>query len=113
MSQLRSHDESDANDAPVGPFTGFGNFFRKELTDWWKSWRLILVFAIPTLVQVLVAIFTYEDRMEMIKRFAERENFGVTKQFVATAVLLEQFMAPILFIFIIIFSTMGILATEK
>lgn len=92
----------------VGPFTGFGNFFTKEILDWWKSWRLIIIFAIPALVATLEVFFGYP---EMKRHFIDRE--GISQERLATFIVLGQLRSPVLLIFIIIFSTMGLLTTEK
>ncbi len=93
---------------PVGPFTGFGNFFAKELRDWWNSWRLIIIFAVVTLISTLEVFFAYPEMKRHVL-----DGQGISEQRLATFLLLEQLRTPVLMIFIIIFSTMGILTTEK
>src|SRR5258708_7134651 len=74
MPRDRSDDALGKGDAFVGPFTGFGNFFGKELTDWWKSWRLIIVFAIPTLIVTLMVFFAFSDFLRMADRVERQRN---------------------------------------
>lgn len=107
MSMEDSHDS-------VGPFTGFGNFLRKELRDWWKSWRLIVVFAVMTLILSMMVFKGY-------KNVQEKEQLlpGQTKELIATRLLLVVFEPPpnvaglVVQIFIMIFSTMGLMTNEK
>lgn len=137
-----NHEDDIAEiERPVGPFTGFGNFFRKEVTDWWKSWRLIVVFIIPTLITVLIVFTVYDEMERSLKRNQNREevraerNAGpagkndgaivrddrdkdrelpIDKRAVATVLILFMFIfMPLFYVFIIIFSTMGLLTTEK
>lgn len=113
MNPNQHDDLADFDVSPVGPFTGFGNFLRKELKDWWKSWRLIIIFVIPTLIMTLEVFFAFEDRVRMIERFKADGESQVSKSIVATFMLLQLFQTPMLFVIIIIFSTMGILTNEK
>jgi ABC-type transport system involved in multi-copper enzyme maturation permease subunit len=133
----------------VGAFTGFGNFFRKEVLDWWNSWRLIIVFAIPTFIIAMMVFFAFthmKERMESLaaegrqieksEQFREENNLpnppnsgnghrserklatmveSRVLQIVATYSLLGLFAGDgaALFIIIIVFSTMGLLTSEK
>jgi ABC-type transport system involved in multi-copper enzyme maturation permease subunit len=103
--------------APVGPFTGFGNFLAKECRDWWSSWRLIIIFAIPTLVLTLTVFFGFSEMVRMFEQFPPGGGRAApTKEAIATHVVLGFMIdhgQTILMIFIIIFSTMGILTVEK
>jgi ABC-type transport system involved in multi-copper enzyme maturation permease subunit len=114
MSRDLSSEPPEGFDHPVGPFSGFGNFFRKELRDWWNSWRLILIFLIPTIIEVLVVLFPYRHLMRQDVAIALTIDGDVRKG-VATFFLTSIFvdLNAALFILIIIFSTMGILTTEK
>ncbi len=103
--------------AAVGPFTGFGNFLAKELRDWWNSWRLIVVFLIMTTLLVLMVFFAFKDELDgpMIP-FTGTTNSPPSHELIATRFLLQTWSPGgglVLQIFIIIFSTMGLLTTEK
>lgn len=112
VTATHANDRATFDVSPVGPFTGFGNFLRKELADWWKSWRLLVVFLIVTLIQLAQVFSEYANRVEFAKYYFEN-HVAVSKSLIATSVLVDLYKVPILFVFIIIFSTMGILTTEK
>jgi ABC-type transport system involved in multi-copper enzyme maturation permease subunit len=105
--------EAETASDSVGPFTGFGNFLRKELRDWWYSWRLILVFAVPTLFQTMTVFFGFSRIQDRFSRLIG--DAPEMLESIATVVLLQPFSSqnPVLFIIITIFSTMGLLTTEK
>jgi ABC-type transport system involved in multi-copper enzyme maturation permease subunit len=109
-SILESHPEPET----VGPFTGFGNFLRKELRDWWHSRRLLLVFLLPTLIQTLTVFFAFGKLQQQLTA-----KYILTSpppmETVGTAVLLQQFagQSPAFFVIVIIFSTMSLLTREK
>lgn len=111
---MKPSDDAALDVSPVGPFTGFGNFFRKELTDWWKSWRLLVVFLVVTLIQVAQVFTEYSRRVQNARYIYGDEKNVPPESVIATSVLVDQqYQVPILFIFIIVFSTMGILTSEK
>jgi ABC-type transport system involved in multi-copper enzyme maturation permease subunit len=116
MARPHHDDPADDHIAPVGPFTGFGNFFRKEVADWWNSLRLLIVFAIMTLIMASLVFFVFNRMLEQ-EQFA-RMNQEAPPKAVVGARLLLVLLSPegpglILYIFIIIFCTMGLLTTEK
>jgi ABC-type transport system involved in multi-copper enzyme maturation permease subunit len=109
-------DDARCADVPVGAFTGFGNFMRKELLDWWYSWRILVVFAVPTLVLVLLVFFQFSKALEQLDQFGVRDQS--TEKIAATRLLLTLLIdqvtrMTVLLIFIVIFSTMGLLTVEK
>lgn len=103
--------------APVGPFTGFGNFLGKEFRDWWNSWRLIIIFAVMTLILTLMVFFVFTRMKEAEQRFVPPGSPPPSEELIGTRLLVGM-LSPngpglILHIFIIIFSTMGLLTLEK
>ncbi len=115
-----SSDSADAfhEDLPaVGPFTGFGNFLLKEFRDWWKSWRLIIIFALMTLLLTAMVFFGFSNYLKF-KQMRMPGAEAPSDQLLATSFMLEVFNIQrgpglILQIFMIIFSTMGLLTVEK
>lgn len=112
---MTSSPEPVDKEQTVGSFTGFSNFFSKEVQDWWKSWRLIIIFAIPTLILMLQVFFAYSHLLQMFKD-QPPEGQERLKQVLGTGMLLGLLINPgqtVLLIFILIFSSMGILTNEK
>jgi ABC-type transport system involved in multi-copper enzyme maturation permease subunit len=108
--------DEPAPSAIVGPFTGFGNFLMKECRDWWNSWRLIIIFAIPTLILTLMVFFGFTEVLSAMERMNAAGQQTQTREDIATRMVLGFMMdhgLTILMIFIMIFSTMGILTAEK
>jgi len=115
MSNTVMEDALD-KEAPVGPFTGFSNFLRKEVLDWWYSWRIVVVFAVPTLVLVLLVFFQFSKVLQNLERAGPLDDAAkataATRQLLY--LLIDQITRPtVLLIFIVIFSTMGLLTLEK
>jgi ABC-type transport system involved in multi-copper enzyme maturation permease subunit len=106
-------EETGSDIEHVGPFTGFGNFMRKEIRDWWNSWRLIIDFAIPTLIMALAVFFAYNEMWQRLGPISG--HLPNLREIIGNLVLLWLFqdVHPGFFIIIIIFSTMGLLTTEK
>ena len=116
MSSIPQADTETALAGAVGPFTGFGNFFRKELGDWWKSWRFLIVLIVMTVIAEFIVFFTY-DLAGRFRRDFQGQIELPSEQLVVTISALGSLNphAPgiVLQILIIIFSTMGIMAVEK
>jgi ABC-type transport system involved in multi-copper enzyme maturation permease subunit len=103
----------DTDHAPVGPFTGFGNYLRKEFRDWWNSWRLIIIFGVMTLLLTLSVFFAFSK----FQKANQKQGVELpSDELVATRFVLGPFEngpGLVLQIFIMIFSTMGLLTVEK
>ena len=101
---------------PVGPFTGFGNFFRKELQDWWKSWRFLIIIIVMSVIMLAIALFVLPNVLEH-ERHPRQGEPAPSKELMATRLLVillnEDGPGLILYIVIIILSTMGLLTVEK
>jgi ABC-type transport system involved in multi-copper enzyme maturation permease subunit len=159
-------DDLVAIERHVGPFAGFGNFFMKEIFDWWKSWRLIVVFLLTTLLTLLIVFTAFDATERQFQRDQDRKQVAehrqqqvdnqqqeagpagkrkepmpdgkrkdlepqanergnadrdepknvppIDKKAVATILILFMIIvSPLFYVFIIIFSTMGLLTTEK
>jgi ABC-type transport system involved in multi-copper enzyme maturation permease subunit len=117
MSSESSVEFSDTDVLSVGPFTGFGNFLQKEFRDWWKSWRLIVVFGVMTLLLTLMVFFGFTSFAKWQRNFIARMGGEVpSDELIATRFILQLFEhgpALVLQILIVIFSTMGLLTLEK
>jgi ABC-type transport system involved in multi-copper enzyme maturation permease subunit len=116
MSSNSSAAFLDADLPPVGPFTGFGNFLRKEFRDWWNSWRLIIIFCVMTLLMTLMVFFAFSDFLKLKQFRLMEDGERPSDQLMATQFIMSFLDEPpflVVQIFILIFSTMGLLTVEK
>ena len=95
----------------VGPFTGWTTFLRKEIRDWLKSWRLIVVLVIFNLIMSGLVFFAYPEFANIARKYFDSK----TAELIATQFLANYFRQGmlVLMIFTIIFASMGLLTVEK
>src|SRR5882672_11328403 len=87
------HDDELAEiERPVGPFTGFGNFFFKEIRDWWNSLRLMIVTVLMTMIMLAIVFFLLSNVLDR-QQIGRNGMDAPTKQVISARVLVALLSA--------------------